>query len=648
MGGRVLRLAGVVLVASAVFATARGQDDPVGRGTGGAELTATTEAIPFADGRWDLSAGVVEEHLGREALRGGAVLDGVELGDGVIEVDIACDGRRSYPGLLFRADEDGNGERVYLRPHRAGLYPDAVQYTPVFNGISGWQLYHGAGATNHARIEAGRWATLRLEMKGAQARVIWDGEPVLEIDRLRHGAGGGGIALLGPGDGSAFFSNLRITRDADLGFEVVDPPEAEPGAITDWEIAGPLPAERVDPDAYPHFFTIFGAPWRGVAAEPSGLVDIARSFGPGGNRRFTAFARTTVRSDERRRVKLSIGYSDDVRVFLNGREVYSGVSGYRSRDPSYVGVVGPFETLHVDLERGLNEVFLMVSDSFGGWGFMCRSDTPLDAPVVREGVLEPLWQTEAEFGVPESVLYDRERDVLYVSSFNRVGTVEPGRGFISKLGLDGTVENLRWVEGLDGPCGMGIRGGSLFVVECTGFLVEIDIASGEIVRRYPIPEAEFINDLVVTDAGDVYMTNTARDAAAADIMKLEDGGVRVWMRGPKLHWTNGLLALGDSLVVGNSGDGTWRRVDLAGRAVETITCLGAGVNDGVRPDGEGGLLVSQWRGRLFRIAPDGDVVQIGEMPPGLNCADFEYLPERRLLIVPTFLGNRVVAYRVTL
>jgi len=34
-------------------------------------------------------------------------------------------------------------EHFYIRPHQSGN-PDANQYTPVFNGVSAWQLYHGA------------------------------------------------------------------------------------------------------------------------------------------------------------------------------------------------------------------------------------------------------------------------------------------------------------------------------------------------------------------------------------------------------------------------------------------------------------------------------------------------------------------------
>jgi len=44
-------------------------------------------------------------------------------------------------------ESEQDHERVYLRPHRAGLYPDALQYTPTFNGLAGWQLYNGDGCT---------------------------------------------------------------------------------------------------------------------------------------------------------------------------------------------------------------------------------------------------------------------------------------------------------------------------------------------------------------------------------------------------------------------------------------------------------------------------------------------------------------------
>ena len=35
------------------------------------------------------------------------------------------------------------------------------------------------------------------------------------------------------------------------------------------------------------------------------------------------------------------------------------------------------------------------------------------------------------------------------------------------------------------------------------------------------------------------------------------------------------------------------------------------------------------------------------MSDGLNVADFEFIKEKDLLIILTFLGNKVVAYRMT-
>ena len=64
-------------------------------------------------------------------------------------------------------------ERLYIRPHRAGLYADAVQYTPVFNGLAGWQLYNGDGFTNSVLFPLNEWVLVRIEVAGRQGRSLW-------------------------------------------------------------------------------------------------------------------------------------------------------------------------------------------------------------------------------------------------------------------------------------------------------------------------------------------------------------------------------------------------------------------------------------------------------------------------------------------
>jgi sugar lactone lactonase YvrE len=71
------------------------------------------------------------------------------------------------------------------------------------------------------------------------------------------------------------------------------------------------------------------------------------------------------------------------------------------------------------------------------------------------------------------------------------------------------------------------------------------------------------------------------------------------------------------------------------------------VLDGIKVDTDGSYFVSHWEGQVYRVGPDGVPVEVLDlMPEGMNTADFEYIADRRLLIVPTFLGNRVIAYRV--
>ena len=123
--------------------------------------------------------------------------------------------------------------------------------------------------------------------------------------------------------------------------------------------------------------------WINIKSEPSGLVNIsrfrkkARPLAPIVTRspKDVVFARTTIVSDRDQIKKLSFGYSDDVVIYLNGRAVYSGRSGFVSRYPGYLGIVGvDNDSVYLNLKKGRNELVLAVSEVFGGWGYICRLD----------------------------------------------------------------------------------------------------------------------------------------------------------------------------------------------------------------------------------------------------------------------------------
>lgn len=75
----------------------------------------------------------------------------------------------------------------------------------------------------------------------------------------------------------------------------------------------------------------------------------------------------TLRSDRARTVPVRFGFSDRVRVFLDGRPLYAGDDGWDSRDYRFLGTVGLYDTVYLPLQAGDNQLWLAVSETFGGW-----------------------------------------------------------------------------------------------------------------------------------------------------------------------------------------------------------------------------------------------------------------------------------------
>jgi sugar lactone lactonase YvrE len=205
-------------------------------------------------------------------------------------------------------------------------------------------------------------------------------------------------------------------------------------------------------------------------------------------------------------------------------------------------------------------------------------------------------------------------------------------------------EILEWITGLDRPTGMNLFQDKLFVVERRN-LVEIDPESGEVINRYPIPNAQFANDLAFDAAGNAYLT----DSRANAVYKFSNGEFEVWLQGGEINDPNGLHVEGDKLILGNSGDGCLKAIGLSDKKISTIVCLGQeSIMDGIKPDGRGNFIVSDYNGRMFLVTPAGEKTRLlNTTAPGIYCADIEYVIEKNLIIVPTLFENRLTAYKYT-
>ncbi len=255
--------------------------------------------------------------------------------------------------------------------------------------------------------------------------------------------------------------------------------------------------------------------------------------------------------------------------------------------------------------------------------------------------LEPVWETDAVFMTPESVLYDAGREVLYVANVNGGFDTRDGNGFISRLGLDGTVLELEWATGLNAPKGMAIQGGRLYVADLNE-LVEIDLASGAIVGKHSEPGAQFFNDVALDARGRLFVTDTF----AQRVYTLTDAGLAVWLEDARFAGLNGLWVERDRLLTGSFQSGALYAVSLDGKAI-SVAGEGFGAQDGVVAVGRRGYLVSNFQGEVYwttlKAAP---VRLLDTRAQGRNAADIGYAARHRLLLVPTFSGNVVSAYRV--
>ncbi len=253
------------------------------------------------------------------------------------------------------------------------------------------------------------------------------------------------------------------------------------------------------------------------------------------------------------------------------------------------------------------------------------------------------WATEPVFSTPESVCWDFDREILYVSNIAGSPEEKDGEGFISRVSIDGEVKKLKWVTGLNAPKGMAVYGGRIYVSDIDE-LVVIDIRTDKVVERHVAEGAIFLNDVAVDGNGNVYISDSSRDNSA--IYRFSDGTLEVWLRHKDIQSPNGLCIDGGRLIVGNSGDATLKAVDLEDRSVTTAVNVGSSI-DGVKIDSKGNYIVTDWKGRTALIEPDGGVyILLDTRSGGVNAADIELVDEYDMIVIPTFSDNRVVATKL--
>jgi hypothetical protein len=326
------------------------------------------------------------EFLGRHAVylpSGLLPVKAARFRDGIVDVDVASKPGGLFIGIAFRVESEANMEVVYLRPLASDTI-EAVQYTPRLNGDAIWQLLNSDHEKAKAHIPQNQWIHIKMEVHGRACKVFLNASkvPTLAVTNLRRGDSEGGIALWSLG-GGGYFSNLSYAPLPARKPMPNLPPFRQVGLLSNWDLSPVFDAADVNANEYPASI----AQWEKVNAEDPGFVLINRyrtspAMFPMPSREAmrrgrvkgakVVFARTYISSVLGEDKILTLGYSDEIVVYLNQKPIFSDKNALSYRDDNSLGTFGLNDTIPIHLNPGKNELLVAVTEYNGGWAFQCE------------------------------------------------------------------------------------------------------------------------------------------------------------------------------------------------------------------------------------------------------------------------------------
>jgi sugar lactone lactonase YvrE len=252
---------------------------------------------------------------------------------------------------------------------------------------------------------------------------------------------------------------------------------------------------------------------------------------------------------------------------------------------------------------------------------------------------------------PESVRYDPEQDVWFVSNINGDPLAKDGNGFISRLKGDGSVDSLHFIESgksgvtLNAPKGMAITGDTLWVADIDAVRA-FDRKSGSPLLSIDLKgKAKFLNDVVVGPDG-IYIT----DSGFGPGMKTHPGPDQVFrVAGGKatVALTDAALAAPNGIAWDSAG-GRFLIGPFAGKTIQAWTpgqkslkAVGEtpGQTDGLEVISGGRILFTSWADSTLDVLENGKVTAQGAKLA--SPADIGIDTKRGWVAIPQLMLDRV-------
>lgn len=357
----------------------------------------TEIAIPMKPSSWEYDSTTTEfvSYRNTNVVRGKKgvgyqiFLKNQTFANGTIEFDVELSGR-GFPGISFRlSPERKNGENFYIRSF-GPVGPEnrtTLQYAAILDGISMWDLSdeYQSGAV----IYQDKWNHVKLVVAGKQMKVYVNDmtKPALLVPKLESEQETGSISL----SGAVVFANLILKPNATEGVS----PEA--GYMLDYNETRYLRNWMVSPSigfpfgkelriALPTMYGMLSnadlpdstTQWSPIKAKNRAIVNLSRMYGAAKEKdgRRLAWLKTTIQSDKIQEKILSLGFSDEVWVFINGQIVYVDKNYFGTPEQKQPDSRCTIENakIRLPLREGKNEIMIGLANYFYGWGIIARLD----------------------------------------------------------------------------------------------------------------------------------------------------------------------------------------------------------------------------------------------------------------------------------
>lgn len=258
--------------------------------------------------------------------------------------------------------------------------------------------------------------------------------------------------------------------------------------------------------------------------------------------------------------------------------------------------------------------------------------------------------SSAGFETPESIEYYQQKDLYLVTNIHGNPLEKDGNGFISKVRPDGTILDLKWIDGtkddvdLDAPKGAEVVGNFLYVTDLQNLRI-FELPSGKPHKTIHMEDSTFLNGITKADEDSVYVTDSGLKEGFAPsgtdtvYQVYRDGKVKTILKDPEMGRPNGIIHSNNELYIVTFGSGELFKIDAQYTKQALPKPSKAGL-DGFVQLHDGSFLISSWgESAIYSYHHNKYEVLFKDLDAP---ADMGLDTKRNRLLVPLFKENKLV------